>query len=185
MLASLCYNHASEASALLRSQSSHQTHAALLESLSSGRGSPQSDYQDEPASSRAKVCLTGVAVARVSRMATFGGGGSGSIAGSDGADGGDGIDGGGSGEGDLDLLRDVDGKSDGDGEDGDGKSDGDDSECEVTQQSQSNPRLVRHSPKGRSLSKVVVSSSYLDMMINGTSTPVRSVVAGKGVVIVL
>ncbi|GJX56085.1 hypothetical protein Tco_0285982 [Tanacetum coccineum] len=64
------------------------------------------------------------------------------------------------GEGDLDILRDEDGKSDGGGEDDDGvKSDGGDDND----------------------GKVVISSSESDMMTNGANTPARGVVAGKGV----
>nr|GEY34800.1 hypothetical protein [Tanacetum cinerariifolium] len=114
-------------------------------------------------------------------------------AGGDGS--GDGYTNGGSnGEAGLDLLRDKDGKSDSDGEDDDGKggSVGEDddgisidlwllvvsgklmsrqSEYRVTQQSRSDPRLM-------SLCQSLVGS---DMMTNETSTPARSVVAGKGV----
>ncbi|GJT70820.1 hypothetical protein Tco_1030106 [Tanacetum coccineum] len=92
--------------------------------LSSGRGSPQSDHHDEQASQRVKG---GAAMAKVSGMTTSGGGGTA-------ADGGDGSGGSGSGDGDTDgdggskgglgLLRDDDGKSDGDGEDDDRKSGG-------------------------------------------------------------
>ncbi|GKD66445.1 hypothetical protein Tco_1308553 [Tanacetum coccineum] len=51
-------------------------------------------------------------------------GGSGTCGGGSGTAGGGGTAGGCSGEGDLDLLRDNDGKSDGGGEDDDSKSDG-------------------------------------------------------------
>nr|GEY24925.1 hypothetical protein [Tanacetum cinerariifolium] len=69
------------------------------------------------------------------------------------------------GEGDLDLLRDEDSKSDGGGEDDDVKSDGGDDND----------------------GKVVISFSELDMMINGANIPARGVIAkkvvGRGVVI--
>ncbi|GKB45558.1 hypothetical protein Tco_0896311 [Tanacetum coccineum] len=98
----LCY--ARSLTPALGSQSLHQTHSSQPKSLFSGRGSPQSDHHDEPISQRAHP-PGGAAVAKVLGMTTSGGGGSTA----------------GGGEGDLGLLRDDDGKSDGDD---DGMSDG-------------------------------------------------------------
>ncbi|GKE06394.1 hypothetical protein Tco_1398412 [Tanacetum coccineum] len=122
--------------------------------------------------------------------------------------GGDGdIDDGSDGKGDLDLIQDEDGKSDGGGgEDDDVKSDGGDdndgisdgtvwvwSDSAVSLRSssdKSSPEFsrwphqagVRSGDDGEGLTgKVVISSSESDMMTNGANTPVRSVVAGKGV----
>ncbi|GKF53223.1 hypothetical protein Tco_0160133 [Tanacetum coccineum] len=79
--------------------------------------------KDQRRSSTILRSLAGAAVAKFSGMTTFGGGGT-TVDGSSGSGSGDGdTDGDGGSGGDLGLLRDEDGKSDGDGEDDDGKSD--------------------------------------------------------------
>ncbi|GJV03322.1 hypothetical protein Tco_1336891 [Tanacetum coccineum] len=88
------------------------------------------------------------------------------------------------GEGDLKLLQDKDGKSDGDGEDDDGKSvSGGEDDDGISDGSNGWASSHHQSPVdsgGAGLTgKVVISSLESDMMTNGTSTPARDVVAGK------
>nr|GEV09058.1 hypothetical protein [Tanacetum cinerariifolium] len=121
-------------------------------------------------------------------------------------------DGSGGGEGNLDLLRDKNGKSDDGGEDDDGKSGGGDSigisflgRRIKAERSHIDPRLMSRRKNlvgihtklvcdpmmaGACLTgKVVITSSESNMMDNGVNTPARGVVVGKcmgrGVVIVL
>ncbi|GKE27580.1 hypothetical protein Tco_1442964, partial [Tanacetum coccineum] len=102
MSASLCSNHASEASALLRTVSNFCSRISILSS-------------DSCRIAGISLCLARVVVVVASRMTTFGGGGS-----TAGDGDGSGSNGSGGGEGNLDLLQDEKGKSDDGGKDDDG-----------------------------------------------------------------
>nr|GEV67263.1 reverse transcriptase domain-containing protein [Tanacetum cinerariifolium] len=133
-------------------------------------------------------------VAKLSRMTTFGDGGSiaggsddsGSIGSGSGCGDGDNDGGGGGGEGDLGLLRDDGGKRNGNREDDDGKIDSggeeDDGNSDGSSGYQPDKNSTRSDDDSAGLTgKVVISSSESNMMTNDMSTPARGVVAGKGV----